>query len=242
MDFMKTNLKNFLAFTLMSVALTSFSATAAQDNVQSALQVKKGDGGNGSIPVQDIQRFANVIAEIKQYYIEDVNDKTLFDNAIRGMLSNLDPHSSYLDADDLRDLQTVTTGEFGGIGIEVMPEDGFIKVVSPLDDTPAAKAGIKAGDLIVRIDNKLVKDMTLEQAINLIRGKKGSKITLVILRKGETKPMTFKLTREIIKVQSVKSKLLEPGYGYIRIAFFQAGAEKEVAKAVEQLKQQSGGR
>lgn len=194
-----------------------------------------------SVPVEDIQRFATVIAQIKQFYIEPVSDKTLFNNAIRGMLTNLDPHSSFLDTDDLRDLKTVTTGEFGGIGVEVMPENGFMKVISPLDDTPAAKVGIKAGDLIVRIDNKLVKNMTIEQAINLIRGKKGTQVSLTIIRKSETKPLNLKLTREIVKVQAVKSKLLENGYGVIRIAFFQANAKNEVEKAIKNLQQQSGG-
>lgn len=194
-----------------------------------------------NIPVQDIQRFATVIAEIKQFYIEPIDDKKLFNNAIRGMLSNLDPHSSYLDANDLRDLQTVTTGEFGGIGIEVMPENGFLKVISPLDDTPAAKAGIKPGDLIVRIDSKLVKDMNIEQAINMIRGKKGTQITLTILRKGENKPTTLNLTREIVKVKAIKSRLLENGYGYVRIAFFQASVKPELDKAIQTMQTESGG-
>lgn len=218
--------------TLLSISLFAIG-------LNSALAASNANPSD-QIPVQDIQRFANVIAEIKQYYIEPVDNKVLFDNAIRGMLSNLDPHSSYLDANDLRDLQTVTTGEFGGIGIEVMPDDGFIKVVSPLDDTPASKAGIKAGDIIIRIDGKLVKDMTAEQAINMIRGKKGTKVTLTLVRKG--KPLTVDLTREVVKVQSVKSKLLEPGYGYVRIAFFQENAGKDVAKAVDDLKAQSGGK
>src|SRR5207249_4361266 len=152
-----------------------------------------------------------------------------------------DPHSAYLDQNDLRDLQTVTTGEFGGIGVEVMPENGFIKVISPLDDTPAFRAGIKSGDIIIRINNKLVKDMTIEQAINMIRGKKGTTITLTILRKGETKPITMTLTREVVKVQTIKSKLLENGYGYIRIAFFQAAAKTELEAAIKKLQTQSGG-
>ena len=193
------------------------------------------------IPVADIQKFATVIAQIKEYYIDPVSDKTLFNNAIRGMLSNLDPHSAYLDADDLRDLQTVTTGEFGGIGIEVMPENGFIKVVSPLDDTPASKAGIKPGDLIVRIDSKLVKDMTVEEAINMIRGPKGSKLTLTILRKGESKPIILILTREDVKVQSVKTKMLENGYGDIRLAVFQASTNADLKKAVAKMETDSGG-
>ena len=197
---------------------------------------------NQTIPTEQIQRFATVIAQIKQFYVKPIEDKKLFNNAIQGMLTNLDPHSSFLDANALRDLKTVTTGEFGGIGVEVMPENGFLKVISPLDDTPASKAGLKPGDLIVRIDNKLVKDMQIDQAVNLIRGKKDSKLTLTILRKGETKPLTINLVREVIKVQAVKSKLLSKGYGYVRIAFFQASTNTALDKAIEELKQQSGGK
>jgi carboxyl-terminal processing protease len=194
-----------------------------------------------TVPIEEIQRFATVIAEIKQFYVKPIDDKTLFKNAIRGMLANLDPHSSYLDTNDLRDLKTITTGEFGGIGVEVMPEDGFLKVISPLDDTPASKAGIKPGDLIVRIDHKLVKDMKIDEAVNLIRGKKDSKLTLTVIRKGDTKPLNLSLTREVIKVQVVKSKMLESGYGYVRLAFFQASTKAELDKAIQQLQQQSGG-
>lgn len=194
-----------------------------------------------SIPSEDIQRFATAIAEIKQFYIEPVTDDSLFGNAIKGMLSNLDPHSAYLDSNDLRDLQTVTTGKFGGIGIEVMPENGFIRVISPLDDTPASRAGMKPGDLIVRIDNKLVKDMTMEQAINMIRGPKGSKITLTVVRKGENKPKQMVLTREAIKVDTVKYRLLDNSYGYARISFFQASAKPELDKAIKAMQKQAGG-
>lgn len=231
---MKINKRLLLASGLVLVLIGSLGITRV-------VTAQSNDNSLRTIPVQDIQRFATVIAQIKQFYIEPVEDKALFNNAIRGMLQNLDPHSSYLDANDLRDLQTVTTGEFGGIGIEVMPENGFMKVISPLDDTPASKAGIKPGDLIVRVDNKLVKDMTIEQAINMIRGKKGSQVTLTILRKGEAKPMTVILTREVVKVQAIKSKLLEKGYGYIRLAFFQAAMKPELEKSIKTMQEQSGG-
>lgn len=223
-----------LAFGIVLFCNCVFAQTNSETNNDQKRESK--------VPVEEIQRFATVIAEIKQYYIQSVDDKTLFNNAIRGMMNNLDPHSSYLDTTELRDLQTITTGEFGGIGVEVMPEDGFIKVISPLDDSPAAKAGIKSGDLIVRIDHKLVKDMSIEQAINMIRGKKGSKINLTVMRKGNTKPLNLSLTRENVKVDAVKSKLLENGYGYIRIAFFQASVKPAIIKAIEQMQKQSGGR
>ena len=194
-----------------------------------------------TVPVKDIRRFAAVIAQIKRYYISPIEDKDLFDNAIKGMLGNLDPHSEYLDISSMSDLRSVTEGEFGGIGVEVQPEDGFIKVISPLDDSPAQKAGIKAGDLIVRIDHQIVKDMTIKEALDKIRGKKGSTIELTIVRKGEKKPIKISVIRDVIKIQTVKSELLEKGYGYIRIAFFQGPAQKQLLERVEQLKTQSGG-
>ena len=194
-----------------------------------------------AVPVKDIQRFAAVIAEIKRYYIEPVEDKVLFDNAIRGMLTSLDPHSDYLDADSLRDLQSVTSGEFSGIGVEIMPEGGFIKVISPLDGSPAEKAGIKAGDLIVRVENRLVKDMTVREVLNAIRGPTGSKVNLTVIRKGDKKPLKFEVTRNVVKIETTKSKLLEKGYGYVRIAFFQGPAKDQLVKAVAQLQKDSGG-
>jgi carboxyl-terminal processing protease len=195
-----------------------------------------------NVPLKDIQRFSTVIMQIKRYYIEPVKDDSLFDNAMRGMVSSLDPHSAYLDEDDLKDLQTVTTGKFGGIGVEIIPESGYIKVISPLDDTPAYKAGIKAGDLIIRINNKLIKEMTMREAINLIRGKRGSHVALTILRKGEKKPLKIIVMRDIIKVQTIKSKLLEKNYGYIRIAFFQSQAKQDLDTAIQNLEKQSGGK
>lgn len=194
-----------------------------------------------SLPLKDIQRFATAVAQIKRYYVKQVSDETLFTYAIEGMLSNLDPHSAYLDEEELQDLQTTTVGKFGGIGIEVIPQDGFIKVISPIDDTPAYKAGIKAGDLIIRINNKLVKDMTLRDAINLIRGEPGSKVNLVVVRSGEKKPLQFNVTREIIQVHTVKSEMLENGYGYIRLSFFQASTSKDLINAIDKLKQEAGG-
>lgn len=192
-----------------------------------------------SVPLKDIQRFSTVIMQIKKYYIEPVKDDALFDNAMKGMVSSLDPHSSYLDEEDLKDLQTATTGKFGGIGVEIVPESGYIKVISPLDDTPAAKAGIKPGDLIIRIDNKLIKEMTLREAINLIRGKRGSHVALTILRKGEKKPLKILVKRDVIKVKTIKTKLLDKEYGYIRIAFFQSNAKEDLKNAINNLEKQA---
>ncbi|MBX9586466.1 MAG: S41 family peptidase [Gammaproteobacteria bacterium] len=215
---------------ITSASLASDTATA--QNRSSSLE----------IPVQDIQRFSTVIAQIKRYYIETPTDKVLFNNAIRGMLLSLDPHSSFLDEDDLKDLQTVTTGEFGGIGIEIIPENGYIKVISPLDDTPAFKSGIKAGDLIIRINDKIIRKMTVRDAINMIRGKRGTFVDLTILRKNEKKPLHFKVMRDVVKVASVKSKMLEPGYGYARIVFFQAPAADDLKNAILKLQTEAKGK
>ena len=154
-------------------------------------------------------------------YVEPVEDKKLITHAISGMLTGLDPHSQYLDADAFKDLQVNTQGEFGGLGIEVGMEDGFVKVVSPIEDTPAYRAGIKAGDLIVKLDDTPVKGMTLADAVKRMRGKPKTQITLTIVRKGEAKPIVVTITREVIKVQSVKSKVIEPGYAYVRLTQFQ---------------------
>ena len=193
------------------------------------------------LPVAELRNFADVFDAIKQGYVEPISDKKLITYAIRGMLSNLDPHSEYLDADAFKDLEISTQGEFGGLGIEVGMEDGFVKVVTPIDDTPAFKAGVKAGDLIVKLDDTPVQGMTLNDAVKRMRGKPKTQITLTIIRKGESKPIVLTLTREKIKVQSVKSKMLEPGYGYMRIAQFQAETATDVVKQIDKLYQQNKG-
>lgn len=199
------------------------------------------DEGAGRIPMEDVQRFSNALGQIKKYYVKPTSDKQLFDSAIRGMLNGLDPHSSYLDEEAFKELQTATSGEFGGLGLEVTMEDGVVKVVTPLVDTPAFKAGIKSGDYIIKLGNKPVQGMTLQDAVNLMRGKSGSTVDLTILRKGESKPLQFTLVREVIQVKSVKSELLDNQYGYIRLSQFQANTGKDMEKAIAQLRQQAGG-
>ncbi len=193
------------------------------------------------LPLEELRTFSDVYARIKNDYVEEVDDKTLIENAIRGMLSGLDPHSNYLNTEEFRDLQIGTTGEFGGLGIEVGMEDGFVKVISPIDDTPAAKAGVKAGDLIIRLDDTPVKGMTLNDAVNIMRGKIGTDITLTIIREGEDKPLKITITRDTIKVKSVKSKMLEEGLGYIRISSFQSRTAKSVVDAAKKLAKENGG-
>jgi len=187
------------------------------------------------LPIDELRTFAEVYSAIKQGYVEPVEDKKMITNAISGMLSNLDPHSTYLDADAFKDLQVGTQGEFGGLGIEVGMEDGLVKVVSPIEDTPAYRAGVKAGDLIFKLDETPVKGLTLSEAVKKMRGKPKTPIKLSIIRKGENKPIELTLIREVIKVQSVKSKLVEPGYGWVRITQFQENTIAELAKHVAGL-------
>ncbi|WP_369601339.1 S41 family peptidase [Hahella sp. SMD15-11] len=187
------------------------------------------------LPLEDLRRFVDVYDRIKKAYVEPVDDKTLLNNAIRGMLSGLDPHSAYLEPTAFEDLQETTTGEFGGLGIEVGQEDGFIKVISPIDDTPAHKAGIQAGDLIIKIDNETTKDMTLDEAVKRMRGAPGTQIRLTVVRKGESAPLEITITRDVIRVRSVKTRDLGNSFGYIRITQFQAQTGHDFEKAVEKL-------
>lgn len=189
----------------------------------------------GELPLGELRTFADVFNHIRHSYVEEIDDKTLLEHAIRGMLEGLDPHSTYLDADSFDDLQSSTTGEFGGLGLEVGIENGFVKVIAPIDDTPAQKAGVKSGDLIIKLDGKAVKGMSLNDAVNMMRGKRGTKIDLTIVREGLRKPIELTITRDIIKVVSVRSKILAPGFGYIRIAQFQSKTGKEFRKVVNKL-------
>lgn len=187
------------------------------------------------LPLNELRVFAEAFDRISSAYVEKIDDRTLLENAIKGMLSQLDPHSAYLDKDSFADLQETTTGNYGGLGLEVGTDNGFIKVISPMDDTPAARAGIQPGDLIVKIDDKPVKGMSLPDAIDSMRGEPGSTIKLTILREGENTPHDVTLTREVIKVASVKQRMLVDGYGYIRIAQFQSGTGDEVDEAIKKL-------
>lgn len=187
------------------------------------------------LPIEELRAFTEVFGRVKSDYVEPVGDKKLITEAINGMLTGLDPHSAYLDQEAFRELQVGTQGEFGGLGIEVGMEDGFVKVVSPIDDTPAFRAGIKAGDLIVKLDDTSVKGMTLSDAVKRMRGKPDTQITLTIVRKGETKPIVVTITRAVIKIQSVKFKLLEPGYAYFRVTQFQEHTGEILARSIAQL-------
>ncbi|TNG01853.1 MAG: S41 family peptidase [Gammaproteobacteria bacterium] len=192
-----------------------------------------------AVPYREIRTFTDVFARIKQDYVEPVEDKTLLESAVRGMLAGLDPHSTYLDREEYQDLQIGTSGEFGGLGIEVGLEDDFVKVIAPIDDTPAQRAGIQAGDVIIRIDDQSVKGLSLDDAVKLMRGKPGTTIELTIIREGNDKPLKFTIERAIIQVKSVKSRTLEPGFIYVRITQFQSHTAELLREAVEDLKDEN---
>jgi len=187
------------------------------------------------LPLNELRVFAEAFDRVSSAYVEEIDDRTLLENAIKGMLSQLDPHSAYLDRESFSDLQENTTGNYGGLGLEVGMDDGFVRVISPMDDTPAARAGIQPGDLIMKLDDKPVKGLSLSEAIDAMRGEPGSTIKLTILREGESQPQDITLTREVIQVASVRQRTLEDGYGYIRIAQFQSTTGKEVREAVDKL-------
>lgn len=207
-----------------------FTPACAESNFDAALSEK-----NESLPLDQLRNFSDIFARIKSDYVEEVSDKELLENAIRGMLSGLDPHSSYLDKEEYKELKIGTTGQFGGLGIQVGMENGFVKVISPIDDTPAYKAGLKAGDLIISLDKKTVKDMTLNDAVKIMRGKPGTKISLSVMREGQDQPLEFEIARAIIKVKSVKTQLIEPDFGYVRISTFQAKTADHLKQNIKKL-------
>jgi carboxyl-terminal processing protease len=215
----------FLCGTLLGLSLAiGHSVYALKDSEQ--------------IPFEDLQAFTEVFSKVKSDYVEGVDEKKLIEDAIRGMLNGLDPHSAFLNTSEFSDLKIGTTGQFGGLGIEVGMENGFVKVISPIDDTPAARAGVQASDLIIKLDDKSVKGMTLNDAVKLMRGKPNTSIDLTIVREGESKPLVIKITREIIRVKSVKNRMLEPGYGFVRITNFQSRTTTDLLKAVSDLQKE----
>ncbi len=233
-------MKNFTQNTLIwSLGLLAGVMLALGYSVHADRQAEK---TAASIPFEDIRSLSEVFGKIKDNYVEDVTDKELLENAIRGMLSGLDPHSTYLDKEAFQELRVGTTGEFGGLGIVVGMEDGFVKVISPIDDTPAQRAGIKSGDLIIRLDNKPVKGMSLDEAVKIMRGKPGSKIDLLIVREGLDKPLSVPVVRDKIRVKSIKHKTLEAGFGYLRISQFQERSNSDMRKAISKLKKENKGK
>lgn len=197
--------------------------------------------GVSELPVDDLRVFAEVFGKVKSDYVEPIEDKKLINEALTGMLQGLDPHSAYMDKDAYKDLQAGTQGEFGGLGIEVTMEDGLVKVVTPIEDSPAYKVGLKSGDLIMKLDEKQVRGMTLNDAVKIMRGVPGTDLTLTVLRKNAGVPLTFTITRDIIKTQSVKNKYIEKDYAYVRITQFQEHTGEDLAKALISLQKQNKG-
>lgn len=227
-------IKKTMVFLLAGIL---FSAVSVAQESQSTTE----NSVNTAAPLESLRQFAEVFSRIKQSYVEEVEDDLLIRYAIRGMLEGLDPHSDFVVEEDYDELQENTRGEFGGLGIEVGMEDGFIKVISPMDDTPAEKAGIASGDLIIRLDDQPVKGLSLNDAVDKMRGEPGSVIKLTILRDGQEAPLTVEIERAVIHVASVKTRLLEKSYGYVRISNFQTQTAQDLVKRIEEMKQNSDG-
>ena len=212
--------RSLLMLVLTGAVSASFSASAQQEKAP--------------LPLEEVRMFTEALNRIRMSYVEEIDDRTLLENAIRGMLAGLDPHSSYMAGNDYDTLQENTTGEFGGLGIEVGRENGYIKVISPIDDTPADRAGIKSGDLIIQIDNKPLREMLPDEAAQMMRGEPGSEVTITIAREGQ-EPFDLTIVREVIAITSVRSRILEPGYAYIRISQFRVNTGTELEHEIEEL-------
>ncbi|ANJ68382.1 peptidase S41 [Halothiobacillus diazotrophicus] len=224
----KTSTLGVAAVFGFSVAI-AINALADKDSAPNATDVQS------TIPLNELRTFTDVLTRVKADYVDPVSDKTLMDNAIRGMISRLDPHSNYMDKSEFKDLQETTTGKFGGLGLQVGMKENIITVIAPIDDTPAQRAGIKAGDKIVKINGELTQGLDLEKSVKLMRGEPGTKITLTIVRDGVDKPFDVTIERAIINVKSVKARMLDPGFGYIRIAQFQSDTTEQMHDALNQL-------
>ena len=191
------------------------------------------------VPVEDIEQFVDIFKRIKEQYVDEVNDDELFKNAIQGMVNGLDPHSDFLSKDDFDELKIGTTGRFGGLGIEITQEDSYIKVISPIDDTPAKRAGILAGDMIIKVDDKDLKDVPINDAVKLMRGEPGTSVEVTILRKKENKPLVLMIQREIIISKGIKTKIFKKNIGYIRLSNFQSNSTSDLQTAFYKLNKES---
>ncbi|MEQ8799946.1 MAG: S41 family peptidase [Salinisphaeraceae bacterium] len=208
---------------------------------QSVFATSDNANADNAVPLEDLRSFVEILNRVKQGYVEEVSDEDLLNNAIRGMLDGLDPHSAYLSPEEFKEINISTSGEFGGLGIEVTMENGFVRVVSPIDDTPAQKAGIESGDLIIRIDDTAVKGMKLNDAVKLMRGEPGTDITLTVLRESDAEPFQVTITRDVIEVKSVRSRMLAPGYGYVRISQFSNQTGNSLNDAMDALMDEADG-
>ena len=217
---------------ILITALVIFIGTSTQNH-----SIAEGKGSD----YESIELFTDVMAIVKKSYVEEVDTKKLIYGAINGMLASLDPHSSFMSPDSYKEMKIDTKGAFGGLGIEITIKDGILTVISPIEDTPAFKAGIKAGDQIFKIDDKFTKDLNINDAVKRMRGQKGTKVILTIMREGFDKPQEFPLMRDVIQVKSVRSRLMEDGYAYIRIAQFQEKTDEDLARFLKSLKEENKG-
>ncbi|MCT2529536.1 S41 family peptidase [SAR92 clade bacterium H921] len=227
----------FIWLSLTSICFSIWSSADAEPSLTEAELV----ADESRLPLHELRLFTQVFEQIRLGYVEEVSDTELLKNAIAGLLLELDPHSVYLDTERYTDLQESATGEYGGLGMEVGGENGLVKVISPIDDTPAAKAGIEAGDLIVEMNDTPVRGMGVQKAIDKLRGEKGTSIKLTVYREGQDGPLEFEVVRDIIKLSSVRSRFLQPGYGYIRVSQFQHSSGGDFIKNIETLKKESDG-
>lgn len=228
--FRKSRVRRYFLISMVAVLVSIVSATAYRSATAAGTDY------------ESIELFTDVLAIVKKSYVEEVDTKKLIYGAINGMLTALDPHSSFMPPDTYKELKLDTKGEFGGLGIEISIKDGILTVISPIEDTPAYRAGMKAGDQILKIDDKFTKDLTIMDAVKRMRGVKGTKVTLTIMREGFDKPKDFPLTRDIIQVKSVKFKMLDDGYGYVRIAQFQEKTADDLQKALDSLNESGKGK
>lgn len=223
------------------LALSAGVLIGASITLTEGVFATKEKAGVEALPFKDLQTFVEILNRVKSDYVEPVEDKALLENAVRGMLSGLDPHSAYLDKDEFREINIATSGKFGGLGIEVQLFNGFVRVISPIDETPAARAGIQPGDLIVKIDETPTKGLSLAEAVQIMRGEPGSKIVLSLVREGAPGPITVEMNRAIINVASVRGRMLEPGLGYVRISSFTTETGPTLDKELARLNKEAGG-
>jgi len=229
--------RNFLLSSLLATMALTLPTTLLAEPDDTASDTAQPTPIHQELPLQDLRTFTEIFERIRSSYVEEVDDHTLFNNAIRGMLSSLDPHSAYLEEDDFSDLQENTSGKFGGLGIEVGMENGLVRVITPIDDTPAERAGIRAGDLIVSLDEEPVMGMTLADAVERMRGEPGTPISLEVRRDGEAALLTFTIERAEIKVASVRTDMLSGDIAYVRITQFQENTGTELQKALRQWRE-----
>lgn len=229
----------YLGFIYVSTSAQTAEPEAViqpQKAIESTSEGTNNESPEQRLPLRELRLFTQVFEQIRQGYVEEVSDTQLLENAIAGLLTELDPHSVYLNEENYGDLEESSSGEYGGLGLEVSTQDGVIRVVSPIDDSPAAEAGVQAGDLIVKMNDNPVRGMSLQKAIDKMRGKKGTSIKLTLFREGQDETIDIDVVRDIIKVSAVRSRLLEPGYGYVRVAQFQRNSGSDFVTTLKELK------